>query len=46
MGMTALPLAIVPHPIAGLRPEDVREKTDMIIEDVIRALTKQCEKEK
>jgi len=38
--MTDLPVAIVSHPIGGLPPREVEEKGDLIIEDVIRALTK------
>ena len=45
LGMTALPIAIVSHPIGGLKLEDVLEKGDIIIEDVIRALTKKSENE-
>jgi len=43
--MTALPIAIVSHPIGGLKLEDVLEKGDIIIEDVIRALKKKSENE-
>ncbi|MFC2005400.1 hypothetical protein ACFLVG_00340 [Chloroflexota bacterium] len=37
-GMPPLPLAIVPHPIGGLKPEEVREKADLITEDIITRL--------
>jgi hypothetical protein len=42
--MTDLPIAIVSHPIGGLRPEEVLQKGDLIIEEVIRALTKPFQK--
>ena len=41
--MTTLPIAVVSHPIGGLKLEEVLEKGDMIIDDVIRALTKKPE---
>jgi hypothetical protein len=45
MGMTGLPLAIVPHPIAELKPDEVRERGDRIIDDIVQALTKPPERQ-
>jgi hypothetical protein len=36
LGMPRLPLAIIPHPLGGLTPEEVREKADSIFEEVLR----------
>ena len=38
-GMPELPLVIVPHPIGGLKKEEVTAKADQIIEEIISALT-------
>jgi hypothetical protein len=36
--MPDLPLVIVPHPIGGLSPEEVKAKADGIIDNVIGRL--------
>ena len=36
--MSDLPLVIVPHPIGGLSPEEVKAKADSIIDTVIARL--------
>ena len=38
-GMPGLPVVYVAHPLAGLKKEEVRQKADAVIEQVIRALT-------
>jgi hypothetical protein len=38
MGMPNLPLVIVPHPIGGISPEEVKMKADSIIDNVIAQL--------
>ena len=38
MGMPNLPLVIVPHPIGGISPEEVKMKADSIIDNVIARL--------
>ena len=38
MGMPNLPLVIVPHPVGGISPEEVKAKADSIIENVISRL--------
>ncbi|MFC1928690.1 hypothetical protein ACFLXK_03685 [Chloroflexota bacterium] len=38
-GMPPLPLAVVPHPIGGLKTDEVIEKADAIIEDIILSKT-------
>ncbi len=39
LGMERLPMVLIPHPLGGLRPEDVREKADKSVSDIIQALT-------
>ena len=41
MGMPDLPLVIVPHPVGGLSPEEVKAKADGIIDAVIARLSGQ-----
>ncbi len=38
-GIPALPLVIVPHPIGGLGPEEVKAKAERAIGEVVKALT-------
>ena len=40
MGMPELPLVIVSHPIGGLKPDEVTEKADHIIDDTVARLLK------
>jgi hypothetical protein len=39
MGMPDLPLVIVPHPIGGISPEEVKIKADNIIDSITGLLT-------
>jgi hypothetical protein len=38
-GLEALPLALVPHPLGGLRDEEVLGKADLAVESVVKAVT-------
>ena len=39
-GIEALPLALVPHPLGGIRDDEVLKKADLAIEAVLKALTR------
>jgi hypothetical protein len=39
LGMPALPIALVPHPLGGEQPEHIREKAEKALEQVVRMLT-------
>jgi hypothetical protein len=39
LGMPALPIALVPHPLGGQRPEHIREKAEKAIAQVVEMLT-------
>jgi len=39
-GLDTLPLALVPHPLGGLREEEVVRKADLALESVLKALLK------
>jgi hypothetical protein len=39
LGMPALPIALVPHPLGGQQPEHIREKADKALAQVFRMLT-------
>jgi hypothetical protein len=39
LGMPALPLALVPHPLGGQKPEHIREKADKVLVHVVTILT-------
>jgi hypothetical protein len=36
LGFPDLPVVVVPHPIGGLKPEEVRQKADQALDNVIR----------
>jgi hypothetical protein len=38
-GLAELPLALVPHPLGGLREDEVVRKADLAIEAVLKAVT-------
>ncbi len=42
--MPGLPLVVIPHPLGGLRPEEVRARADGAIEEVVYVLTQPPEK--
>lgn len=39
-GLADLPLALIPHPLGGIREEEVVRKADLLIEVVVSAVTK------
>lgn len=39
LGMTELPLAATPHPLGGLKPDQVRARAEALLEQVVAALT-------
>ena len=40
LGMADLPLVVVPHPVGGMKREQVRQKADAIVDQVVDALVK------
>ncbi len=39
-GLEALPLALVPHPLGGIREDEVLRKADGVLEAVVKAVTR------
>jgi hypothetical protein len=39
-GLADLPLALIPHPLGGIREEEVIKKADLAIDLVVHAVTK------
>ncbi|HTY76748.1 MAG TPA: hypothetical protein VMI34_02925 [Candidatus Bathyarchaeia archaeon] len=39
-GLAELPLALIPHPLGGIREEEVIKKADLAIDTVVRAVTR------
>jgi hypothetical protein len=39
-GIAALPLALVPHPLGGIRDDEVLKKADLAIEPVLKAIVR------
>ena len=39
-GLADLPLALIPHPLGGIHEEEVVRKAELVIEEVVRAVTK------
>jgi len=39
-GLADLPLALIPHPLGGIREEEVVRKAEQVIEVVVSAVTK------
>ncbi len=37
-GIATLPLALVPHPLGGIRDDEVLKKADLAIEPVLKAI--------
>ena len=38
-GMADLPLALIPHPLGGIREDEVLKKVDAVMDVVVQALT-------
>jgi hypothetical protein len=38
-GMADLPLALIPHPLGGIREDEVLKKVDAVMDIVVQALT-------
>ena len=39
-GIAELPLALVPHPLGGIKEDEVVRKADLVIETVLKAVTR------
>ncbi len=39
-GVEALPLALVPHPLGGIQEDEVLRKANLVIETVVKAVTR------
>ena len=37
-GMADLPLALIPHPLGGIREDEVLKKVDLVMDVVVKAL--------
>jgi len=44
LGMGGIPLAVIPHPLAGNKPDEVKKKATAIADEVIAILTQPAEK--
>jgi hypothetical protein len=44
LGMGGLPIAVIPHPLAGNKPDEVKKKAAAIADEVIAILTQPAEK--
>jgi hypothetical protein len=39
-GLADLPLALIPHPLGGIREDEVRKKAELVVEIVRKAVTR------
>ncbi|MBI3968402.1 MAG: hypothetical protein HY329_22425 [Chloroflexi bacterium] len=39
LGIAGLPIVVVPHPMGGLREPEVDERADVVVEEIVAALT-------
>ncbi len=39
LGMPGLPLIVIPHPLGGLKPEEVKQKADIVVKEIISLLS-------
>jgi hypothetical protein len=44
LGMGGIPIAVIPHPLAGNQPDEVKKKAAAVAEEVISILTQPAEK--
>jgi hypothetical protein len=42
--MGSVPIAVIPHPLAGNKPDEVQKKAEAIAEEVIAILTQPADK--
>ena len=42
--MGGIPIAVIPHPLAGNKPDEVKKKATAIADEVIAILTRPAEK--
>jgi hypothetical protein len=42
--MGSVPIAVIPHPLAGNKPDEVQRKAEAIVEEVVSILTQPAEK--
>ena len=42
--MRGIPIAVIPHPLAGNKPDEVAQKAAAVVEEVIAILTQPAEK--
>jgi hypothetical protein len=43
LGMGGIPIAVIPHPLAGNKPDEVRRKAEAVAEEIIAVLTQPAE---
>ena len=44
LGMSGVPITVIPHPLAGNKPDEVRRKAEAIADEVAAILTQPAEK--
>ena len=42
--MASIPIAVIPHPLAGNKPDEVERKAAAIVDEVVAILTQPAEK--
>ena len=42
--MGGVPIAAIPHPLAGIKPEEVKRKANSVVEEVVRILTQPADR--
>lgn len=42
--MSGVPIAVIPHPLAGNKPDEVQRKAEAIVDEVAAILTQLAEK--
>jgi hypothetical protein len=44
LGMGSVPIAVIPHPLAGNKSDEVQRKAEAVAEEIIAILTQSAEK--
>ena len=44
LGMGGVPIAVIPHPLAGNKPDEVAQKAAAVVEEVLAILTQPADK--